>query len=134
LAVSEGGDENDSTSADVAGMPFGAGGDGENPAGNPAVGGAAGGQGFGQVAAGEMDPDRLAAARQRQAGRGMLGLTGSQMTPVTLGVSTGTEVEVISGLSEGDVVLIPQMETATTSNFEGGPPVPMMGGMFRGGR
>jgi HlyD family secretion protein len=110
------------------------------PEGESDLDGSAGGEGFDRSQLQQMDPERLAAMRERGGARGaMLGLTGSRMVQVTLGAESGSEVEVVSGLSEGDVVVVPQLAAASSSAEPGFGPPPggefrMMGGVIRGGR
>jgi hypothetical protein len=60
---------------------------------------------------------------------------GVETIPVTLGTMTETDVEGVSGLSEGDVVVVPDGSSETSDETFEGPPggqIPI-GGMFRGG-
>jgi RND family efflux transporter MFP subunit len=60
-----------------------------------------------------------------------LGDGSAELVSVSLGMVTETAVEIASGLSEGDVVVLPNSSTEAPEGGPGGQ-IPM-GGMFRGG-
>ncbi len=134
VPVTETSDEDDSDSGSQAEV-----GDSSEPgSGMPGQGwGPPGGEGFDPSQMSEMDSERLAAMRQR----GMAGttsLTGeTRLIPVELGAATSSQVEVLSGLSEGDIVLVQQVSASSSDTTEQfgrpGGDMRMMGGMFRGG-
>ncbi|MBP2653936.1 MAG: efflux transporter, family, subunit [Firmicutes bacterium] len=49
----------------------------------------------------------------------------TENVPVTLGLRDDEKVEVLSGLNEGDVIVLPTKQTTTKSNQNQGPPPPM---------
>lgn len=94
----------------------------------PPTGGS--GQGAGATAAGTLSQEELAALREQMTGAlQLLNVAGFVPVPVTLGMMTDSHVEIVSGLRDGDVVLL--SSSAAASDSQSGPP----GGMFMmGGR
>ncbi|TFG69894.1 MAG: HlyD family efflux transporter periplasmic adaptor subunit [Anaerolineales bacterium] len=87
------------------------------------------GQGTGAMTPGNLSPEELSTLREEIASNfQQLNVAGFVPVPVILGMMTDSYVEIVSGLSDGDVVLL--SASAVTSDGQIGPPggVFMMGG------
>lgn len=67
-------------------------------------------------------PSRTIKKRDGKAMVSIPGATGAQMMEVQIGLEGDEETEIVSGLNEGDKVIVPQLGAPAAGGFRGGPP------------